>query len=163
MPTDDFRRFATETWIPALRSGNYRQGQETLVTPHTTYCCLGVLCVLHPDVTWDEQTAIYIDPNAPARPDPEDEEAYEDWIDNYHSETDGELPFLLAHRFGIVEGGDLNITDHDQWVALVGLERRDRHSLIQLNDAPDGNAADFNLIADVIEAALKEDFVKFVR
>ena len=31
-------------WINALRSGEYRQGQEFLKSKDGTYCCLGVLC-----------------------------------------------------------------------------------------------------------------------
>jgi hypothetical protein len=34
-------------WLKALRSGNYKQGQETLcstINDKREYCCLGVLC-----------------------------------------------------------------------------------------------------------------------
>lgn len=34
-------------WIVALRSGDYKQGRNTLRNPQTDeYCCLGVLCEL---------------------------------------------------------------------------------------------------------------------
>jgi len=33
-------------WIAALRSGDYRQGQNALRGFDNTYCCLGVLCEL---------------------------------------------------------------------------------------------------------------------
>ena len=37
-------------WVKALRSGKFRQGQGVLVgkddNRHTTYCCLGVACVV---------------------------------------------------------------------------------------------------------------------
>jgi hypothetical protein len=37
-------------WVAALRSGNYQQGKTVLYHPkHETYCCLGVLCVVHGD------------------------------------------------------------------------------------------------------------------
>ncbi len=35
-----------ERWIPALRSGRYRQGKRNLRNPNDTYCCLGVACDL---------------------------------------------------------------------------------------------------------------------
>jgi hypothetical protein len=48
-----------QQWIKALRSEEYKQGQECLHNPSdNTFCCLGVLCDLyvkdHPDITWDE-------------------------------------------------------------------------------------------------------------
>jgi len=46
-------------WVEALRSEEYKQGQECLHNPSdNTFCCLGVLCDLyvkdHPDITWEE-------------------------------------------------------------------------------------------------------------
>lgn len=38
-----------EKWIDALRSGKYKQGQF-LLRNMNKYCCLGVLCDIHPDV-----------------------------------------------------------------------------------------------------------------
>lgn len=36
-----------EKWLTALRSGEYKQAQETLYDPNTKgYCCLGVACRL---------------------------------------------------------------------------------------------------------------------
>lgn len=36
-----------EKWLKALRSGEYKQGRNTLYNPDTDqYCCLGVLCEL---------------------------------------------------------------------------------------------------------------------
>lgn len=34
-------------WITALRSGEYKQGKNTLRPTEDTYCCLGVLCDLY--------------------------------------------------------------------------------------------------------------------
>jgi hypothetical protein len=42
-----------EKWVEALRSGNYEQGEGTLKNISDDgyeYCCLGVLCEIHPDV-----------------------------------------------------------------------------------------------------------------
>jgi hypothetical protein len=38
------------TWIKALRSGNYQQAQGALRV-NNTFCCLGVLCDLHAKAT----------------------------------------------------------------------------------------------------------------
>lgn len=36
-----------EKWVKALRSGNYKQGKESLYTEHTnSFCCLGVACAI---------------------------------------------------------------------------------------------------------------------
>jgi hypothetical protein len=37
-------------WVKALRSGKYKQGRVRLKNEDDTYCCLGVLCAIHPDV-----------------------------------------------------------------------------------------------------------------
>lgn len=42
-------------WIKALRSGDYKQGQEYLkknVDGTAYYCCLGVMCDLDPEVDY---------------------------------------------------------------------------------------------------------------
>ena len=38
--------FILNQWVPALRSGKYRQGFTVLHAPNDTYCCLGVACDL---------------------------------------------------------------------------------------------------------------------
>jgi hypothetical protein len=41
-------------WIEALRSGRYEQGVGSLFdSGDKTYCCLGVLCDIHPDISLD--------------------------------------------------------------------------------------------------------------
>lgn len=47
IPTQPNEEFIRNTWIPALRSGEYKQVKGAL---HTTdgYCCLGVACTLIP-------------------------------------------------------------------------------------------------------------------
>lgn len=48
-----------DQWLEALRSGKYEQGKGALRTVHNHskdgFCCLGVLCDLIPDGTWDDQ------------------------------------------------------------------------------------------------------------
>ena len=41
-------------WLAALRSGEYKQGSGGLRNKNDGFCCLGVLCDIHPDVSWSE-------------------------------------------------------------------------------------------------------------
>src|SRR5688572_27057198 len=47
-------KFAREYWVPALRSGKYKQGKSCLKSS-VGYCCLGVLCDVHPDVEFETE------------------------------------------------------------------------------------------------------------
>lgn len=46
-------------WIEALRSGKYKQGRTQLRSDNDAFCCLGVLCDIEPDVTWEKKTGSY--------------------------------------------------------------------------------------------------------
>ncbi len=49
-----------QKWVAALRSGKYKQGRGCL-RRHDSYCCLGVLCDLHAQVTdwkWSLESGI---------------------------------------------------------------------------------------------------------
>lgn len=52
-------------WLEALRSGEYVQGRDRLLTPSAdgdSFCCLGVLCELHAQETggvWTGQTYMH--------------------------------------------------------------------------------------------------------
>lgn len=49
-----------KSWVAALRSGEYKQGQHRLVTvtgSEKTYCCLGVLCDLYQKAKGDMQVS----------------------------------------------------------------------------------------------------------
>jgi hypothetical protein len=39
-------KFIKEEWIPALRSGEYKQGNSYLHRSNDSFCCLGVACKL---------------------------------------------------------------------------------------------------------------------
>lgn len=39
-------------WVKALRSGKYKQGNGQLKLMGGEYCCLGLLCEIHPDGKW---------------------------------------------------------------------------------------------------------------
>lgn len=38
------KKAIADKWIQALRSGEFKQGQEALKNEYGQYCCLGVLC-----------------------------------------------------------------------------------------------------------------------
>ncbi len=45
-------------WVDALRSGEYDQARQKLrvkkeIGRKFGYCCLGVLCDIHPEIRWD--------------------------------------------------------------------------------------------------------------
>jgi hypothetical protein len=45
-------------WVAALRSGEYKQGVESLRSYRNEFCCLGVLCELHANEhggKWEEK------------------------------------------------------------------------------------------------------------
>lgn len=46
---DDFRMEPAikKEWLEALRSGDYQQGRGRLKLLNGSYCCLGVLCLIH--------------------------------------------------------------------------------------------------------------------
>jgi hypothetical protein len=48
-------------WVDALRSGQYPQTNRVLRSSGTVpaFCCLGVLCEVLPDVTWDSGESRY--------------------------------------------------------------------------------------------------------
>ena len=46
MPTQEAIDWIRNRWIPALRSGEYRQGKSRLRSKDNRYCCLGVACDL---------------------------------------------------------------------------------------------------------------------
>lgn len=69
MPLND--KELKQKWVEALRSGRYIQGHGSLRDsvsrdkPELQYCCLGVLCDIHPGVQWGDDiedsagTALY--------------------------------------------------------------------------------------------------------
>jgi hypothetical protein len=143
--TGAFITFAREHWIPALRSGTYLQAHDALASDVfipdpisssigesvTGYCCLGVACVIHPNVRWDARL----------------QEA------TYKSDTSSlSLPDSLADEWGVTP--DIHYTVHakcrDTYRALVeGYEESNQrqNSLAGLNDA----GASFTMIANVLE------------
>jgi hypothetical protein len=46
-------------WVSALRSGEYKQGMDTLRDKDDNFCCLGVLCDLIDKTAWRPLSTCY--------------------------------------------------------------------------------------------------------
>ena len=113
-------------WVAALRSGEYRQGQEVLRTENDEFCCLGVACELAVD--------------AGIIPPPS-------WDDGYgflYDVADTELPEKVRDWLGLHDtyGALSAVVDYDDDFATAD-------TLIALNDVAGWT---FQQIADVVEA-----------
>ncbi len=56
------KREIRESWIKALRSGEYAKGKGAMRQDSLhgkKYCCLGVLCEILPEVTWNGKLYAY--------------------------------------------------------------------------------------------------------
>jgi hypothetical protein len=51
-----------QKWVAALRSGDYPQGKQNL-QKKGKFCCLGVLCEIDPEVTYDLVDESYVFPD----------------------------------------------------------------------------------------------------
>lgn len=118
-----------EKWIAALRSGNYEQSQGQLSTLHkngsTTFCCLGVLCDIHPDV---KEVKI----------GPENSDLNMGWVEYYFADKNdmGRLPENFRDTL------KMELEYEDQLIAMNDGD----------GDGSDyGYEADFKEIADYIE------------
>jgi hypothetical protein len=161
----DFETFAREVWIPALRSGAYRQGKELLrSTGHEgdQFCCLGVAAheasrVLKGVVTWTSPT---------------DEGVFTVFCSG-RGRMDV-LPQTLARMFGISEIGSFDevlTVDRDVLATMSESARRALdssaghpsqyyYSLVELNDSGEFT---FNDIATIIEASLDGKATPFLK
>jgi hypothetical protein len=119
------------TWIEALRSGNYKQTTDLLTRSYQSFCCLGVLC----DVT-----------NAPKGTSPTGLEGYVLEYANGQTEfSSSTLPNNMATYYGLEDGAGFltlaHLTDN------LGREWNFQVELADLND----QGFTFDQIADVIE------------
>lgn len=134
MPSQQFVEFATDQWLPALRSGEYRQVTQRLRGPRDStilgYCCLGVACNLYDPTKWGGN--------------------------NYYEDTDLVLPDSLAELWDLTDTAHLTVNENF-WAAI---DRQPyaghiyRIDLAGLNDTYDMSLA---AIADVIAMALDPD------
>lgn len=126
---NDTMRELLPQWITALRSERFRQGNSVLRdTYDNAYCCLGVLCHIHPKVRWNRYSGSYT-----YTPDLSSSKEY--------------LPSGLATSLGVNDRGDL--------VALNDTGKTILHAqtthLAKLND---DEGFDFDAIADVLQGVL---------
>lgn len=169
MVNEALRHFATNDWIPALRRGKYPQTRGTL-RDFVGYCCLGVACEVSPDITWDDGDYVWRGPD-PEPLHPHWTEEWRRWREDNLTTDNSQLPQALAQRLGITRDGDLEVIDQDAWATLVGPQSVNAANLVQLNDGyddgytisgqPAARRVDFDVIANVIEAALDEKIVRF--
>lgn len=112
-------------WLNALRSGKYSRGRKFLRDTNDNFCCLGVLCDIHPDVKWKQA---------------------DDFC--YYADYRGERnPCLLSAAFAESIGiPPENRGDSD----AVSVYIPGHTSLVALNDTD----ANFRQIADIIEEHL---------
>lgn len=116
-----------ETWVTALRSGEFTQGKDRLRTLDDSYCCLGVLCELHRRETgvgsWEVRA---------------DSPIFRDESHHYfYMGEDFGLPQKVADWAGLELGPGLRV--NDTWSYLS-----------DLND----EGVPFNVLAELIEEQL---------
>lgn len=131
-------------WVEALRSGKFKQGKHRLAneTPDgRNYCCLGVLCEIAvedgvippsasvPSPLGNDNSIVYGDVSEVVPPNVVGEWAFEDY------DADGLDTWMVVDIDG-------EFSDH----TMV------RNGLLHLPEINDVAGADFNQIADLIEA-----------
>lgn len=137
-------------WVAALRSGEYKQGQEFLAYAHddgsVEYCCLGVLCEILAtrgmlEVDRGVNTLYYTNPAA-------------------SSEYDSEVALGRSNALlpkGVADMIGMNIDEGQSKISPSVIVNDDYHDdeyveLTQLNDGEHGrDPRSFNEIADLIE------------
>jgi hypothetical protein len=123
-------------WVAALRSGDYKQGQEALRT-EDGFCCLGVLC----DLAVKAGAAAWSKPR-------------EQWISGLHFQTvykcdseQGVLPSSVSEWAGL----ESSTPEVSFELGTPAHPHAGRHPLTQINDHWRRR---FDVIADLIEAQL---------
>jgi hypothetical protein len=111
-------------WVTALRSGEYEQGKDHLVTVDQDgterFCCLGVLCNLSTEAGYGEWSEM-------------------NGVPEFQGET-GVFPRDVADKYGLTCFGEIPGD-------AVIYKGRSHPTLVSLNDA----GAPFSFIDDVIE------------
>jgi len=120
--------FIRNTWIPALRSGKYKQSSGFLRDRNNYYCCLGVACQLA------VQEGVLNEPEIDA-----DHNAY-----GYGASLNiSTLPYAMTAFLGGVSSlGNIRIPD---------LEGNNYQVVVSLSQLNDHFGYSFNDIADVLE------------
>lgn len=118
-----------QSWVAALRSGDYRQGRQRLRTvtgDDVQFCCLGVLCELAIEAGIVRRDGHY---------------GYHA-VDDENDVASGSLPDAVV-RWADLPSGDPSVTEGD-----------DEERPLPLSYLNDIRAGTFNQIADLIEAQL---------
>lgn len=122
------------SWIEALRSGKYSQGEGHLRTKDDSYCCMGVGCDVYRSATglgkWVRKGRKY----------------FFDYTDDKSSfQKDATMPSIVGRYFGI----------EDDFMIRIRMTEKSRavgnYGLMTLNDA---RYATFSEIADILEVAM---------
>lgn len=132
-PSSSLRPEHKAKWLTALRSGDYKQGQNRLRTAQDEYCCLGVLCEILKDEingAWELHGGRYTFVAGAGR---------------IGRESSG-LPPVLVHLTGVASLGHFNNSTKRAMNASLSWASS-RQSLSDLNDT----GSTFAEIADVIE------------
>lgn len=126
MNDQEFKSFLMDTWLPALRSGDYEQGKEALLLQepyhgkYIGYCCLGVAAVC----MGYKKSKIKTRGISHGSGEP-----------SYHENNKGDILKVYQRLRSLTDGHDLDIVD----------------TLIDLND----NDVPFERIADYIEGSYR--------
>ena len=123
--------FIRNRWLPALRSGGYRQGKRTLRSVDDTFCCLGVACDIYSPDLWNRR---------------DDNEFHEYVVDD--NSSDAYLPYKVAEYIGISCEGSIKV--HDRNHPDLPEPLKHMQTLVSINDA----GFSFVDIANVIEFCL---------
>ena len=151
--------FFRTKWIPALRSGRYKQteshlGKYVKDVREAQYCCIGVACRLHPNALF--RTKFNFDYEVG---DKRIHLAKRAWLDAV-------MPYTLGHDIGLIDGSYLSLPDSFKNTSavqiksgseelIVGIERilycGDNVPCISLVSLNDERLYSFRQIADVLE------------
>ncbi len=129
------REWIRDCWIPALRSGVYKQGKGLLRSHNETYCCLGVAVdlLIHEEVVGEWQPG----------------------VTGYQSDgTHLHLPSAACEFIGVHKSGPFFFrNDQDDLVCDHAGGVPDTFDLTHANDVYD---YDFETIARLLEVAIGE-------
>lgn len=143
MTVTEQQRKTTAAWIEALRSGNYPQTKNCLRN-NAGFCCLGVLgdvVANEKDIGWGSQTE-------------EDCEEIPLVVDGKTYEAD--LPHAMFERWTGL-GGEFILPKDVEVIAAeeIPLKPSPKHPVTAFIEMNDDYKADFDEIADLVEAVAK--------
>jgi hypothetical protein len=140
--------FIREKWLPALRSGEYKQTRNFLSLKgddgSQAYCCLGVACQLLVDEGIAKERQVLTSGAIQYTiPTPYTDDIH--WVWN-----EGDLPVPIAKYLGVETGLDFNYP-------ITVENPNDVSTIVTANDRLGKN---FSEIADIIEAQLNDNNIQ---